>query len=126
MNKILLVEDNAELQALMRLTLDGGEHEIHLASDGQQATHIARSIRPDLMVLDVMMPGAMDGIQVCEWVRSQPELRHTRIIFVTARGQEEDIQLGLRAGGDAYLVKPFSPLELIEKATQLLGGSEAA
>ena len=72
------------------------------------------------MLLDVMMPGSMDGLQVCAKIKSDPALRDIRIIMLTARGQKTDIEAGMAAGADAYLIKPFSPLELMDRVEQFL------
>ena len=78
------------------------------------------------LLLDVMMPGEFDGLQVCQRIRKDPHGARTRIILLTARGQKSDIELGTAAGADAYLVKPFSPLELIETIENLIETSPAA
>ena len=78
---------------------------------------------PDLMLLDVMMPGGLTGLQVCEQVRADPDLAHTRVVLLTARSLAQDRKAGELAGADAYLVKPFSPLELIEITGRLLAES---
>ncbi len=76
---------------------------------------MARAVKPHLMLLDVMMPGLLDGYQVCKRIKQDPNLRHIKVIMLTARGQASDLEMGEAAGADAYLVKPFSPLELIER-----------
>ncbi len=76
--------------------------------------------RPDIVLLDVMMPGELDGLQLCRQLRSDPVMRHIKVVLLTARGQERDREAGRQAGADEYLVKPFSPLELIETIERLL------
>lgn len=111
MSKILLVDDHADIRRLMRITL-GKTFEIFEAEDGVGALQVARAERPDLIVLDVMMPGELDGLQVLDAIRADAQLRKTRVIMVTARGQVRDTEIGMARGADAYFVKPFSPLQL--------------
>ncbi len=111
---ILVVEDQADIRTLIRMTLELGDSEIHEADNGEAGWHMINALRPDLVLLDVMMPGSLDGYQVCQKVKQEPMLRHTPVILLTARGQRSDFEMGREAGADAYLTKPFSPLELID------------
>ncbi len=111
MSKILIVDDHPDIRHLMRLLLEHS-HELVESSDGIDALAQARRHRPEIMVLDVMMPGEMDGLQVLKTVKNDPELKQTYVIMVTARGQESDLEFATRLGADAYFVKPFSPLAL--------------
>ena len=81
---------------------------------------MAREFKPDLMLLDVMMPGELDGLQVCQRIKRDEATRHIRVVLLTARGQARDRETGRDAGADEYLVKPFSPLQLIETIERLL------
>lgn len=112
MNKILLVDDHSDIRRLIRLTL-GKDFEVLEAEDGMTGLDIARKQKPDLVVLDVMMPGKMDGLQVLDAIKADPQLTRTRVIMVTARGQARDYEDGMQRGADAYFIKPFSPLQLI-------------
>ena len=114
MKKILIAEDHSDIRKLIRMTLEYADYAIHEAVDGGSALHMAQSVRPDLMLLDVMMPGELDGLQVCRRVKHDPALKHVRVVMLTARGQVRDREAGQAAGADAYLVKPFSPLQLID------------
>ena len=119
--RILLVDDQADIRKLIRLTLQHlDDAEVHEADNGGDGWRLAQDIRPDLMLLDVMMPGELDGLQVCKQIKTDPELRHIRVILLTARGQARDLEAGREAGADEYLVKPFSPLQLIETIEKLL------
>ena len=109
---ILIVDDQLELRNLILLTLDGNDYELHTASDGQQAMTIAKQLHPDLMILDVMMPGNFDGYEVCKELKTNSRLKDIFIILLTARGQQADNKKGFDAGANSYIVKPFSPLEL--------------
>lgn len=116
MNKkiILIVDDQGELRKLVRMTLAYSDYELHEAEDGLSALALAKAIQPDLVILDVMMPGTFDGYQVCVMLKQGNHKKIPQVILLTARGQEADIKEGDRAGADFYLVKPFSPLELIK------------
>jgi DNA-binding response OmpR family regulator len=120
MKRILIVEDQADIRKLIRMTLEFEDYEIHEASEGTQGLHLARGVRPDLMLLDVMMPGEMDGLQVCQAIKSDVSLKSIKVVLLTARGQARDREAGQTAGADEYLVKPFSPLQLIDVIEQLL------
>jgi DNA-binding response OmpR family regulator len=109
---ILIVDDQLELRNLILLTLDGNDYELHTANDGQQALTMAKQFHPDLMILDVMMPGNFDGYEVCKELKTNSRLKDIYIILLTARGQQADNKKGFDAGANSYIVKPFSPLEL--------------
>ena len=121
MKRVLIVEDQADIRKLIRMTLEFENYEIHEASDGSFGLRMAQAIRPDVMLLDVMMPGELDGLQVCQRIKSDPAMAGTKVVLLTARGQQKDREAGEQAGADDYLVKPFSPLQLIETLEQLLG-----
>lgn len=122
---ILVVEDQADIRTLIRMTLELGDSEIHEADNGEAGWHMIKALRPDLVLLDVMMPGSLDGYQVCQKVKQEPSLRQTPVILLTARGQRSDFEMGRAAGADAYLTKPFSPLELIDTVDSHLAKSQA-
>jgi DNA-binding response OmpR family regulator len=117
---ILLADDEANLRILVRTTLDDPDYCILEAADGTAALDLARQQRPDLLVLDWMMPG-INGIDVAQRLRQDPATAHIPIIMLTARGQETDKAQGGSLGTYAYLVKPFSPLELLQKVREALG-----
>ncbi len=120
-HRILIVEDQSDICKLIRMTLEFGDFEIHEAHDGEAGLNMARAIRPTVMLLDVMMPGLLDGYQVCARIKADPVLKHIQVVMLTARGQATDLAAGEAAGADAYLVKPFSPLELIERVEAMAG-----
>ncbi len=117
--RILIVEDQADICKLIRMTLEFSDFEIHEANDGESGLNMARAVQPHVMLLDVMMPGLLDGYQVCTRIKQDPTLKHIKVIMLTARGQVSDLDAGQAAGCDAYLVKPFSPLELIDRVEAL-------
>ncbi|WP_413283026.1 response regulator transcription factor [Vibrio sp. MA40-2] len=119
--KVLIVDDQSELRKLIRMTLDLGDYKLFEADFGLQALELAKDIEPDLVVLDVMMPGDLNGYEVCAKLKNSERNKVPYVILLTAKGQEADIDEGRKAGADHYLVKPFSPLELIEKVKNALG-----
>jgi len=121
MKKILLVDDHADIRRLIRITL-GKNYEVLEAEEGSSALEMARQKKPDLVVLDVMMPGELNGFQVLDALKSDPQLINTRVIMVTARGQAQDYDDGMRRGADAYFIKPFSPLQLVACIKETLAG----
>ena len=122
-NVILIIEDQPDIRSLIRMTLEMGDNEIHEAENGDSGWHMVKALRPDLVLLDVMMPGSLDGYQVCQKIRGELSIRTTPVILLTARGQQADFEMGRKAGASAYLTKPFSPLELIDTVdTHLRGG----
>ena len=121
--RIVIVEDQADIRKLIRMTLEFGDFELHEASDGESGLALIKVVHPHVVLLDVMMPGLLDGYQVCTKVKQDADLRDVKVILLTARGQATDIAAGQAAGADAYLVKPFSPLELIEHVEKMAQGS---
>jgi two-component system, OmpR family, phosphate regulon response regulator PhoB len=120
MKTILLADDEANLRILVRTTLDDPEYSILEAADGTTALELARQERPDLLVLDWMMPG-INGPDVAKALRQDPATAHIPIIMLTAKGQEMDKERGHALGTCAYIVKPFSPLELLQTVQDVLG-----
>lgn len=112
MKRILLVDDHSDIRRLIRITI-GKDFDVLEAEDGLSGLEIARHQKPDLVVLDVMMPGDLDGLDVLDAIKADPELVQTRVIMVTARGQTRDFEEGMKRGADAYFIKPFSPLQLV-------------
>lgn len=119
--KILIVDDDESMREVMRITLAGLGHQIHEVGNGIDALKSARAECPDLVILDVMMPG-VDGYEICYLIKTTPELRHTRVILFTIRDQEVDIVSGKGALADAYLVKPFEPDKLLAAIARLQAG----
>jgi two-component system, OmpR family, phosphate regulon response regulator PhoB len=118
--RILIAEDDESLRALIRLTIEVGDVEIHEAADGETALADARRCRPDLVLLDWSMPGR-SGLEVCRELRADDRTCEATIVMITARAQEADRQAGLEAGADQYLTKPFSPLQLLDTLRDVLG-----
>jgi DNA-binding response OmpR family regulator len=112
MHKVLIVDDQADIRRMMNIAL-GEDFDLLEAADGLTALDMVRQHRPDVVLLDVMMPGGLDGLQVLQKIRADPRLMHTRVILVSAKGQVSDYELGMQMGANAYFVKPFSPLQLL-------------
>jgi DNA-binding response OmpR family regulator len=110
--KLLIVDDIGQLRKLVRYTVGYGIYQIHEAASGREALEKARSILPDVMILDVMMPD-MSGLDVCTVIKGDPALKSIFVVMLSARGAPADREAGLRAGADAYFVKPFKPDDLI-------------
>lgn len=118
---ILVVDDQPEIRTLIRMTMDYDDYEVHEADNGDNGLRMAKALRPDIVLLDVMMPGQLDGFQVCARIRADPGIARVPVVILTARDQQSDFEAGRRAGCTAYLTKPFSPLRLIETVERLTG-----
>lgn len=119
MKKVLLVDDQAEVRLLVQTTLEGTDYEFFGAVNGKEAVEKAISIRPDLIILDIMMP-VMDGYEACKQIQANHETKDIPIIMLTAKGQKQDIEKGASCGVRDYIVKPFSPLALLKKVDEIL------
>lgn len=119
MKKILIVDDHADIRRLIRMTLEFEDYEIVEAADGSAAIDLARQQRPDLVLMDVMMPGPIDGLEACRQLKQGVAGLAPPVILLTAKGTNRDREAGLQAGADAYLVKPFGPLQLIESIASI-------
>ena len=120
--KILIVDDQPAVRELVSVTLEIGPYHILTAENGDQALSIAQKEHPDLMLLDVQMPGGtLDGLDVCRLLKSDNATHNIYIIMLTAKGQDWDKEAGRSVGANDYFVKPFSPLELMNKVEQVLG-----
>jgi phosphate regulon transcriptional regulator PhoB len=117
--KILIVEDESDIAELIRYNVERAGYEAQVLRDGHQALQLLRREVPDLLVLDLMLPG-MDGLELCRRLRAEPATRALPIIMVTAKGEETDRVVGLEMGADDYLVKPFSPRELVARLRAVL------
>ncbi|MCB0321414.1 MAG: response regulator transcription factor [Bdellovibrionales bacterium] len=116
---ILVVEDEVEIQELIQYNLQKEGYQVSVVSSGEEAIASARTIRPDLIALDLMLPG-MNGLDVCRAVKSEPGISDTPILIVSARGEEADVVTGLEIGADDYLTKPFSPRVLVARTRAVL------
>lgn len=117
--RILIVEDEPDVLLLLENRVRGAGHEVLSATDGERGLELARAEEPSLVILDWMMP-KLDGIQVCEQLREHDPDRSIKVLMLTARSQQKDVERAYEAGADDYIVKPFSSRELIERITALL------
>jgi CheY-like chemotaxis protein len=116
---VLVVEDHPEIRKLIRMTLEIGDVDVYEADSGESGVRMLIGLRPDIVLMDIMMPGQIDGLQACRQIKDHPVLGATPVVMLTARGQQSDIQAGKDAGADEYLVKPFSPLQLLDTVKRL-------
>lgn len=117
--KILVAEDERDIRELIVFSLHYGGYEVLEASNGVEAVEIARNEVPDLILMDVRMP-KMTGYEACQKLRSMPETANIPIVFLSAKGQETEIQRGLEAGATEYILKPFAPDELVRRVGKIL------
>jgi two-component system, OmpR family, phosphate regulon response regulator PhoB len=122
LQKLLIVDDEEGVRALVRMTLNTNEYQILEASDGSQALGLARDHHPDLVLLDVMLPD-LSGIDICRELKGDPDMASTTIVMLTAKAQSSDYGEAEDAGADGYFTKPFSPIALIQKVESVLGGA---
>jgi two-component system phosphate regulon response regulator PhoB len=120
MTRLLIVEDQPEIRMLIQMALEFEDFDIHEAADGDAALALLAALQPHLVLLDVLMPGNRNGLDVCRAIKADAALQATRVVMLSARSQPSDRQAGLAAGADAYLVKPFSPSELLRLIGKLL------
>lgn len=125
MRKLLIADDEDGVRSLVRMTLEADAYEILEARDGDEALAIAREHQPELVFLDVMMPGS-SGFEVCRALKSDAGTSGMTIIMLTAQAQEQDREDGLAAGADDYLTKPFSPVKLLSTVEQVFGALDAS
>ena len=119
MAKILIAEDERDIRDLITLTLDFAGYEVVSASNGEEAVSLARQEIPDLILMDVRMP-RMTGYEACALIKADEKLRDIPVIFLSAKGQDSEIQTGLQAGAVDYLLKPFAPEQLTERIQVVL------
>lgn len=120
MQKILVCDDEANIRNIMDFSLEAEGFLVVSAVDGEEALLKAMNEEPDLVLLDVMMPGS-DGLTVCRQLKENPKTAHIPVMMLTARNGKGDRDAGLQAGADDYITKPFSPQRLVEKVQDLLG-----
>jgi DNA-binding response OmpR family regulator len=119
MSTVLIVDDEPNIVALVRITLEAGRVRVLEAYDGASALARAVADRPDLVLLDVDLPD-VSGLEICRRLRAEPDLADMRIVMLTAAAQQDDVARGLAAGADQYFTKPFSPIRLLALVEQLV------
>ena len=124
MKKILLVDDQEDVQRLLSLVLEKDNRLLLHAFNGEQALQVAEREQPDLVLLDVMMPGGIDGFEVARRMRNSDVIGRCPIVFITAKVQEKDREMAFAVGGDAFIAKPFSLEMLRETVEEYIGPAE--
>jgi CheY-like chemotaxis protein len=120
MAKILIAEDERDIRDLVAFTLRFAGHEVFAAANGEEAIELAPQVNPDLVLMDVRMP-RMTGYEACRVLKANPDLKDIPVVFLSAKGQESEIQQGLEAGAEEYLLKPFAPDQLTNRVKAILG-----
>jgi two-component system, OmpR family, alkaline phosphatase synthesis response regulator PhoP len=119
MKKILIVDDEPNIIMSLEYTFKKNNFEVFIARDGQEALDIVKTNFPDVIILDVMMP-MVDGYATLEQIKKDRNLDHTKVIFLSAKNKASDIEKGLSLGADAYLTKPFSIKNVVDKVFELI------
>ncbi len=119
MKKILIVDDEPNIVMSLEYAFKKNNYDVFIARDGQEALDILKTNFPDVIILDVMMP-LVDGFATLEQIKKDQKLKHTKVMFLSAKNKESDIEKGLSLGADAYLTKPFSIKKVVDKVAELL------
>jgi len=119
MRKILIVDDEPNIVMSLEYTFKKNNFEVFIARDGQEALDILQNQLPDVIILDVMMP-LVDGFETLEQIKKNEKLKHCKVMFLSAKNKESDIEKGMALGADAYLTKPFSIKKVVEQVNELL------
>ena len=119
MAKILIAEDERDIRDLVAFTLRFAGYEVVAVENGAEAVDAALVEMPDLILMDVRMP-RMTGYEACRQIKADERVRHIPVVFLSAKGQDSEIQTGIEAGASEYLLKPFAPMELTEKVREML------
>jgi len=117
--EILIVDDEPNIILSLEFLMKKEGYDVRTASNGEEALHAIKESKPDLVLLDVMMP-CVDGYEVCESVRSDPEFNDVRIVMLTAKGREVEREEGLALGADDYVTKPFATRDLVDKVREFM------
>ena len=120
MKKILIVDDHEKVRILVRKTLSFGDYHILEAGTGEDAVRISQAEHPEVIIMDIMMPGSIDGFAATRLIKQDPQTKDCYVLMLTAKGQEADRQKGLESGADDYFSKPFRPRDLIAKVDEIL------
>lgn len=120
MNKILIVDDEPNIVMSLEYTFKKNNFQVFIARDGEEALEILKTEVPNIIILDIMMP-KVDGYATLEQIKKDEKLNHTKVIFLSAKNKESDIEKGMLLGADAYISKPFSIKKLVEQVNELIG-----
>jgi DNA-binding response OmpR family regulator len=116
---VVIADDESSIRLLVHATIESDDFAVMEASNGAEAWALIKQHKPGLVLLDVQMPGR-SGLEVLRLIKADPELKATRVILLTSKAQETDVEVGLMAGADFYLTKPFSPLDLLTRVEEAL------
>ena len=116
---VLIADDEPSMRLLVHATIESDDYKVIEAADGNEAWTLIQQYKPSLVLLDVQMPGRT-GIEILASIKSDPALKSTRVILLTAKALEADVEAGMTAGADFYLTKPFSPLDLLTRVEEAL------
>ncbi|MEI8181920.1 MAG: response regulator [Desulfomonile sp.] len=120
MKRILIVDDEIGVRELLEHTLMGKDVEILKAGTGEEAVSLARQFKPSMILMDIMMPGAIDGLEATHILKADSRTQDAKVIILTSKDSIQNIEEAMNRGADAYLSKPFSPLELLHKIDEIL------
>ncbi len=123
--RILIVDDDAFIRRPLEFILRAEGFDAESAVDGDECLRVVRERRPDLIVLDVMMPGR-DGFEICRELKSDPSMREIPVVLLSARGREHDRERGLALGAQDFMTKPYSPSDLVRRVREILSNAEGA
>ncbi|HET7752377.1 MAG TPA: response regulator [Anaeromyxobacteraceae bacterium] len=118
--RVLIADDEPNIVMALEFLMQHGGYEVRTAGDGDEAVAALSDFHPDLVLLDLMMP-KRNGYEVCQWIRATPALARTKVVMLTAKGRDVDVEKGFGVGADAYVTKPFATKDLVEKVRRLLG-----
>lgn len=118
--RVLIADDEPNIVMALEFLMEHGGYDVRTVRDGEEALTALEEFKPDLVLLDLMMP-KRNGYDVCQWIRATPSLAGTKVLMLTAKGRDVDVEKGLGVGADAYVTKPFATKELVEKVRGLLG-----
>jgi two-component system, OmpR family, alkaline phosphatase synthesis response regulator PhoP len=124
-NRIILIEDEEDIASIIKLHAELYEYKLHVEVDGINGYRAVEREKPDLVILDIMLPG-QNGLDVCRKIKNNPELKHIPVIIISAKGEELDVILGLELGADDYVSKPFSPKVLFSRVKAVLRRNKEA
>lgn len=121
--KILIVDDEQNIVIPLQFLMEKNGYQVMVANSGEEALESISKFKPDLILLDIMLPG-VDGYEVCQLIHENPEWQKTKIVFLTAMGRDIDVAKGMALSADAYITKPFSISDVVEKVKGLLKDAE--
>ncbi len=117
--QVLIVDDEPNIVISLEFLMQQAGYEVHVARTGEEAIEMISRLEPDLILLDIMLPG-IDGFEICQWVRENPEWDRIKIIMLTAKGRDVDVAKGFALGANAYITKPFSTKDLMAEVRRVL------